>query len=306
MSGPGHDRPRVPESAPKAAQPPALEASQDQKTSTREPDRNRDAGPEPKISPTPEKRDDREQGARVIEFPAIAEAPRRSAQASATDLFMAGSAAPALPPALPTERSLEPQISAMQLQNPPAVPPASLAASSSHDREGENQSKSTSSPWASNLPENAIRRIEKELATHIGPLANVLVTRALTKASTLDELYSALATNLSNPADRKAFLAARLDSGGQPTGQGPVHAQELDPVRTGMERGNPALDREIDRESLDHAIRILARYVGPISTVLVKRAAQNTRSVRGLYLLLAERVTAAERERFLQDSGLWG
>ena len=239
----------------------------------------------------------------MIEFPAVAEAPRHSAQASATDLFMAGSAAPARPSALPTERSLEPRISATPLQNPP---PAPLDAPPSHAPEGEIQSKSTSSPWASNLPENAIRRIEKELATHIGPLAKVLVKRALASATTLDELYSALATNLSNPADRKAFLAARLDSGGQPTGQGAVHAERLDPVGTGMEGRNPALDREIDREALDRAIRILARYVGPISTVLVKRAAQNTRSVRGLYLLLAERVTAAERERFLQDSGLSG
>ncbi len=81
-------------------------------------------------------------------------------------------------------------------------------------------------------------------------------------------------------------------------------ADEFASLRT--EGGNPALDREIDRESVERATRILARYVGPISTVLVKRAAQNTRSVRGLYLLLAERVSAAERDRFLKDSGLSG
>ena len=106
--------------------------------------------------------------------------------------------------------------------------------------------------------------------------------------------------------DRRAFLAARPDFGGQPASQGAAHAAEPDPLLTSMARmegGNPALDRAIDQESMDRAIRIMARYVGPISTVLVKRAAQNTRSVRGLYLLLAERVSAAERERFLQDAG---
>jgi len=302
----GHEPETSHEPESEAAQGPALEAPQevpqDQKISTRERDQGKSAGPEPKVSPPPDERDDRErQGARVIEFPAPVEAPGRGAQPSATDLFMAGAVAPALPEAILAEPTAELQIPAPVLESPPAATPAPLGASLSDVRETEVPSQPTPPP-ASNLPEDAIRRIEKQLATHIGPLAKVLVKRALAKATTLDELYSVLAANLSNAADRKAFLAARPDFGGQPTpSPGAPHADELEPLRT--EGTNPALDREIDRESMDRAVRILARYVGPISTVLVKRAAQNTRSVRGLYLALAERVSAAERDRFLQDSG---
>ena len=306
LSGPEHEKPQVPE--PEAAQRPAPEVAQDQKISTREPDQKKSPGPEPKVSPKvsppAKERDDREwQSARVIEFPAVAEAPRRGAQASATDLFVAGAAAPALPEAILSEPTAELATPAPAPQIPPAVASAPLAEPSSQVREADVPSKPSSSP-ASNMPEDAIRRIEKQLATHIGPLAKVLIKRALAKTTTLDELYSALAANLSSAADRRAFLAARPDFGGRPAaGQGATHAEELDPPGASVEGGNPALDREIDRESTDRAVRILARYVGPISTVLVKRAAQNTHSVRRLYLLLAERVSAAERARFLHDAG---
>jgi len=49
---------------------------------------------------------------------------------------------------------------------------------------------------------------------------------------------------------------------------------------------------------------MLARYIGPISGVLAKRAAQQADSLRTLYLLLAEDVESpAERARFLRDAG---
>ncbi len=308
LSGSEPETSQEPESETEAAELPTIDLPQDQIMSAREPDQRKSSVPEPKVSPPPaerEERDDRDwQGARVIEFPAAAEARGRSAQASATDLFVAGAAAPALPQAMPSNPTPEPRIPEAAEESPPAATPVPIGASSSQVRAADVPSHATPPP-ATNLPEDAIRRIEKQLATHIGPLAKVLIKRALAKATTLDELYSVLAASLSSPADRKAFLAARPDFGGQPaSGQATVIADEFAPLRS--EGGNPALDREIDRESLDRATRILARYVGPISTILVKRAAQNTRSVRGLYLLLAERVSAAERDRFLKDSGLSG
>jgi len=305
LSSPQPETAHRPELETKAAELPTIDLPQDQIMSAQGHDPGKATSPEPKVSPPPgkrEERDDRDwQGARVIEFPAAAESRGRSAHGSATDLFVAGAAAPALPEAPPTNPAPEPRIPEPALQSPPAATPVPVGASSSQVRETEVPSHATPPP-ASNLPQDAIRRIEKQLATLIGPLAKVLVKRALAKATTLDELYSLLGANLSSAADRKAFLAARPDFGGQPAGgQSTVIADELAPLRT--EGGNPALDREIDRESVERATRILARYVGPISTVLVKRAAQNTSSVRGLYLLLAERVSAAERDRFLKDSG---
>lgn len=305
LSSPQPEPSQAPQSQTDSAELPTVELTQDQISSARGPDPGKQTGPVPKVSPAPGKREESAdsdwQSARVIEFPAAAEARGRSAQGSATDLFVAGAAVPAMPQTIAPNPTPAPRTPEPAMGNPAVAVSVPLGAPSSSVHDAGVASHATPPP-ASNLPEDAIRRIEKQLANLVGPLAKVLIKRALAKATTLDELYSVLAAGLSTPADRKAFLAARPDFGGQPAGgQATVIADELAPLR--IEGGNPALDREIDRESVERATRILARYLGPISTVLVKRAAQNTRSVRGLYLLLAERVSAAERDRFLQDSG---
>ena len=55
-------------------------------------------------------------------------------------------------------------------------------------------------------------------------------------------------------------------------------------------------------EILDRTTRILIRFVGPIATALVKRAAPAARDETDLYSRLAERITdSKERERFLSE-----
>jgi serine/threonine-protein kinase len=58
------------------------------------------------------------------------------------------------------------------------------------------------------LPLNpaAITQIEAELARYMGPMAKVLVKRALPGATTVAELRERLAGNLEQPAERTAFL----------------------------------------------------------------------------------------------------
>ncbi len=65
-----------------------------------------------------------------------------------------------------------------------------------------------------------------------------------------------------------------------------------------------AAQAELNQAAIERAARMLARYIGPISGVLAKRAAQQADSLRTLYLLLAEDVESpAERARFLRDAG---
>ena len=67
---------------------------------------------------------------------------------------------------------------------------------------------------------------------------------------------------------------------------------------------NAASMAELTPAAIDRAARVLARYIGPISGVLAKRAAQQADSLRTLYLLLAEDVEGpTERARFLRDAG---
>jgi serine/threonine-protein kinase len=55
---------------------------------------------------------------------------------------------------------------------------------------------------------------------------------------------------------------------------------------------------------MERASRLLARHIGPISRVLVKKAAPRADSKNALYHLLAEHVqNKTDRARFLRDAG---
>jgi hypothetical protein len=61
---------------------------------------------------------------------------------------------------------------------------------------------------------------------------------------------------------------------------------------------------EITAAAIERAARLLAPYVGPISGVITKKAAQRADSLGTFYLLLAEYVEDAnERQRFLRNAG---
>jgi len=76
------------------------------------------------------------------------------------------------------------------------------------------------------------------------------------------------------------------------------------PAELPRSEGTPVTGMELTPAAIDRVARTLARYVGPISGVLVQRAAKRADSLRALYLLLAEHVESeADRDRFLRDGG---
>jgi serine/threonine-protein kinase len=147
-----------------------------------------------------------------------------------------------------------------------------------------------------------LREVERQLAVYIGPVARIIVKKAASRTTNLEQLYGAVATSLEREADREAFLAHRVKP----------HQSwaELQSVRESAPSGNtlsltsasPGL--ALTPEAADRIARALARHVGPISGVLVKKAAQRADSLRALCLLLAEHVRdKTERARFLRDAG---
>jgi len=149
--------------------------------------------------------------------------------------------------------------------------------------------------------EQTLRTVEKQLAAFIGPLARIVIKKAAAKTTDLEELYDLLAASLERAADREAFLAKKvqLTTPGQP----PSAAKPLRSARM-TAPASPAGRSELTAAVIDLAARQLARHVGPISTVLAKRAAQRTGSLHAFYLLLAEHMeNKIERDRFLRDAG---
>jgi serine/threonine protein kinase len=70
----------------------------------------------------------------------------------------------------------------------------------------ETRTLATASP-ISPYGQPEIERASKDLATFIGPIANIVVRRAAAQCQTLGELYQRLSQEISSPANRQQFLA---------------------------------------------------------------------------------------------------
>ncbi|MCB1956986.1 MAG: protein kinase, partial [Rhodocyclaceae bacterium] len=159
--------------------------------------------------------------------------------------------------------------------------------------QGSLSSRSQSSTRTTTLEHSTLTSVERELASVIGPVASVLVKRAASKATTLNELYDALAQKLPVGPDRDAFLSRRSPASRSVTATGSqaVLAETLVASDTGL---------ELSEAVMAGAARLLARHIGPISKVVVKRAAKRAASREQFHELLATEVTdTADRNALL-------
>jgi serine/threonine protein kinase len=144
--------------------------------------------------------------------------------------------------------------------------------------------------------------LERRLVPLVGPLAKVLVRKAAANTRERHELITALANSL-QPKERERFIK---DTG--PTWGFPA----ADPVDRGI-TGNtspghaasagvqPAAAAPLTEERVRVATRILAQYLGPIATVLCRKAAQRARDDGEFLELLAANLTSeTERRAFMR------
>jgi len=135
-----------------------------------------------------------------------------------------------------------------------------------------------------------IAEIARQLTPILGPLAKITVKRAAAQAPGRAELYQILARELRSDEERGRFLAtaprdARKDGAAAPSVAS--QASNLLPQFT---------KDQIAPATLERAAKILARYIGPIAVVIVKKTAASASDETDLYVRLAERI-ADSRER---------
>jgi serine/threonine protein kinase len=141
-----------------------------------------------------------------------------------------------------------------------------------------------------------LAEIERQLTPIVGPMARILVREAAATTGSRQELYRVLATHLRTPEERKQFLPPADSSPTAPGSTTPPTA--ADTVVDSSVGGVPLTAQITQRAS-----QLLARYLGPIATVLTRRAAQTAADEAHLYSILAEKLTdTAERERFLMEA----
>lgn len=131
--------------------------------------------------------------------------------------------------------------------------------------------------------ESTLTQAESDLATHLGPMARVLVKKVAASTETVEDLYERLASSIESDVERAEFLA-----------KGSTGEFVTDRAQKGGAAG--AWDQHV----LDRVTQQLAEFVGPMASILVKKAASKTDSIDALYQLLSSHVDSdRDRAKFL-------
>jgi serine/threonine-protein kinase len=164
-------------------------------------------------------------------------------------------------------------------------------------------------PWkAEALPE-----LEPLLASHIGPMAKILLRKEAARAEGMDELCDLLLTHIPTDAGRTQFqsrvtqVKRKLAASGTGTGlqRPPTLAATVSATAPRADSGRTALRAPVpfDEAFVERVAQRLTVAIGPIARVVAKRAARQTNDKADLLQLLAGHIESApERERFLAEA----
>jgi serine/threonine-protein kinase len=175
------------------------------------------------------------------------------------------------------------------------APPSGQTPGSSGSRRARTVAESDSlAAWS----REQLAEIERHLMPIMGPVARVLVQDAAATTASRQELYQLLASRLQTSEERRRFLQA----GGEYATYSASH--EPPPRATNAIVFSNIVGQPLTSEATQRATVLLARYLGPIASLLARKAAQTAVDEAQLYAMLADKVTdLAERERFIKDAG---
>jgi hypothetical protein len=143
------------------------------------------------------------------------------------------------------------------------------------------------------LDRGQVKRVETELARHIGPIAPVVTRNAAKEALSIPALAAAVAGEIADEKARAEFLRkfSSGESPSRPGGGATLKATDL------------TISQKFTPEVLQKAETDLAQYIGAIARVVVKRAAAKARDEAELYLLISDEIKdPAERKSFVRKA----
>jgi serine/threonine-protein kinase len=143
-----------------------------------------------------------------------------------------------------------------------------------------------------------LQQVELALASFVGPMAKVMVRKAAREQFDINGLKTSLCGQLGSEQDRQRFMAkfdAVTAPGSKITGTG-TRAQT--PTQPGSHAGS-AVGLALTPEALAAATKALSAHIGPIASIVVKKAAAKAQTQEQLHLLLAEQVDGADRAKLL-------
>ena len=125
-----------------------------------------------------------------------------------------------------------------------------------------------------------VARAKQQLAKVLGPIAGRIVDKAAARAKSAAELYGILGNHIDDPSERARFLAL-----------------------TSAHPAEPAQSHSISSASIEALSRLMARYIGPIAAIVVKRESQSSEGEEQLRQRLADRIPdERQRAEFLREA----
>jgi serine/threonine protein kinase len=164
---------------------------------------------------------------------------------------------------------------------------------------GSRAAPPADSTWSPDL----LHEIEHDLATFIGPMAAIALRRAIRQTNDVVVLYDLLGPQVVNPRDRAEFLARGQRRAATELTSRPPLLPPAKPEKEAVEKRNqppssPGLTNIASVETN------LARYVGPIAKILIKRELEKHETLSEFYRALAAHIPdERDRERFLRAQG---
>ncbi|HZE11567.1 MAG TPA: serine/threonine-protein kinase [Burkholderiales bacterium] len=152
----------------------------------------------------------------------------------------------------------------------------------------------TTLPTGVAFDRETLKKIETELAKHIGPIAPVVVRAASKKTFTVAGLAEIVSADIADEKERAAFVKRFSSDKSTPTGN---------PTLARSTPSAPSGPSNIDAQTLAKAEAALAQYIGAVAKVVVRRAAAKARDAAELYLLIAEEIEDKnERKTFMRKA----
>jgi len=154
--------------------------------------------------------------------------------------------------------------------------------------------------------EQTLHEIEEGLASYVGPIAGILIKKTSSSVSSEEELLQALATHISSIQDRDDFLQKAHSTitraaTGMKTQSATRSALTQSPTST--EIGGNDFSTHFNQADRDKLIALMAFYVGPMASHLLKRCLKKSASYSDLCLRLAASIpNEAERQDFLSKT----
>ena len=167
----------------------------------------------------------------------------------------------------------------------------------------ENSGVTATAPAEATWPAELLREIERDLATFIGPMATIALRRAIRQTNDVVVLYDLLGPQVVNPRDRAEFLArGQRRAATELTSRSPS-SPPAKPEREAVEKR----DQPVPSPSLANIASVetnLARYIGPIAKILIRRELEKHETLSEFYRALAAHIPdERDRERFLRAQG---